>query len=91
MSTIDLLPLRQAVTPRDESALVFATQALLDRLSQPGRYRIVRHGHGGQILAADEAALGQARWLLREAYGALIDFGEPTLDTLAPSWEGSPS
>lgn len=90
MSTPDLLPLRQAVTPRDEGALVFATQGLLDRLSQPGRYRIVRHGPGGQIQAADEAGLDHARWLLREAYGALIDFGEPTLEALAPSCEGNP-
>jgi hypothetical protein len=85
MTKPELLPLRQTVTTTGEATVAFATQGLLDDLSRPGRYRIVRHGHGGQILAADEPALEQARWLLRQAYGALIDFGEPMLHTLAPS------
>ena len=77
MTRLELLPLRQTVTPRGEAASAFATQGLLDGLSQPGRYRIIRYGHGGQILAADTPALVQAQRLLRQVYGPLIDFGEP--------------
>ena len=87
MTKPDLLPWRQTVTPKVEAAVVFASQGLLDGLSQPGRYRIVRHGHGGQILAADEPALLRAQWLLRQAYGALIDFSEPTVHPLPPSFQ----
>ncbi|MBC5784604.1 hypothetical protein H8N03_16770 [Ramlibacter sp. USB13] len=79
---LDLLPLRQLVTVHGEAADVFARQVLLDRLSKPHRYAIVAHGGaGGQILAAGERALAEARALLRQAYGPGVSFGIPTVHT----------
>jgi hypothetical protein len=77
----DLLPLRQAVRASGDASPVLARQALLDGLSKPGRYRIVRHGDGAQILAASEHALAEARLVLRQAYGSLVQFGIPTVHT----------
>lgn len=79
--SLDLLPLRQAITPTGEAASAFAGQGLFDWLSKPERYQILRHGQGGQILAADELALLEAQHLLRLAYGAMVGFGEPTVHT----------
>jgi hypothetical protein len=78
---LDLLPLRQAVTPAGDAASAFATRGLLDWLSKPDRFQIISHGHGGQILAIGELALTEAQQLLRQAYGALVGFGEPTVHT----------
>lgn len=74
---LDLLPLRQAVTAGEGREAAFARQVLLDRLSKPQRYAIVGHGSGGQILAAGERALAEARTVLRQAYGSAIAFGTP--------------
>ncbi|HEX7892299.1 MAG TPA: hypothetical protein VF522_23315 [Ramlibacter sp.] len=78
---LDLLPLRQMVTARGDAALVFARPGLLDGLSRPDRYRIAGHDQGGQILAASEFALADARLLLQQAYGDLVGFGAPTVHT----------
>ena len=78
---LDRLPLRQCVIPAGEAALAFAERKLLDWLSRPAEFQITRYGEGGQIHAASESALGQARALLREAYGELISFGQPLVHT----------
>lgn len=78
---LDLLPLRQQVLACGEAVPVFARQGLLDWLSRPGRYQILSHGSGGQILAANERALEEARSLLRSAYGDAVRFGLATLHT----------
>jgi hypothetical protein len=78
---MDLLPLRQLVTGNGDAASAFARQSLLDGLSRPDRFRIVRHGEGAQILAAGEHALSEAQVVLRQAYGALVTFGEPSVHT----------
>ena len=57
----DLLPLRQLVSATGGGDRVFAQQVLLDQLSRPGRFRIVRHGSGAEVLAANERALAEAR------------------------------
>lgn len=77
----DLLPLRQAVRPSGAAAPAFAQQALLDGLSRPVRFRISRYGEGGQIRAVSEQALGEARAVLRQAYGELVSFGAPMVHT----------
>ena len=71
----DLLPLRQLVSATGGGDRVFAQQVLLDQLSRPGRFRIVRHGRGAEVLAANERALAEARSMLRQAYGSAIAFG----------------
>jgi hypothetical protein len=76
---LDLLPLRQMVIAAGEAAPVFARQPLLDWLSRPDRYQIIRHCDGGQILAANEHALAEARTVLRQAYGALVTFAAPAV------------
>ncbi|HSW15578.1 MAG TPA: hypothetical protein VLJ86_00010 [Ramlibacter sp.] len=79
---LDLLPLRQTMAPSGDVGLVFPRQELLERLSKPDRYRILVHGAGGgQILAASEFALAQARVLLQQAYGALVTFGAISVHT----------
>jgi hypothetical protein len=78
---LDLLPLRQTVTPAGDAASAFATRGLLDWLSKPDRFQIISHGNGGQILAIGELALAEAQQLLRQAYGALVGFGAPTVHT----------
>ena len=74
-----LLPLRQWVKPSGDAVLTFARRGLLDWLSRPDKFLITSCGTGGQILAAGEAALADAQAVLRQAYGALISFGEPTV------------
>jgi hypothetical protein len=78
---LDLLPLRQMVSAAGDAAIVFAKQGLLDGLARPGKYQLARHGEGGQILAGSEAALGEARLVLRQAYGEAITFGVPAVHT----------
>lgn len=78
---LDLLPLRQTVTARGEAESFFARRGLLQWLSRPGKYRIVGHGSGGQILAGSEIALADAQLVLRQAYGSLVTFGETTVHT----------
>lgn len=78
---LDNLPLRQMVTPTGDAALVFARRGLLDWLSRPDRYQIISHGTGGQIMAASERALCDARMVLRQAYGSCIQFGSPIVHT----------
>lgn len=74
-----LLPLRQWVKPSGDAVLPFARRGLLDWLSRPEKFLIASYGEGGQILAAGEADLADAQALLRQAYGPLISFGEPTV------------
>ena len=78
----DLLALRQMVRAREGAALVFAGQGLLDVLSKPDRFQIIRHGQGAQIQAASEFALAEAREVVRQAYGDLVTFGEATVHTV---------
>jgi hypothetical protein len=78
---LDLLPLRQMVSAAGDAQIVLARQGLLDWLAKPDKYRIVRHGDGGQILAVSELALAEARSVLRQAYGPLVTFGIPTVHT----------
>lgn len=78
---LDLLPVRQRVGASGEAAEAFASQALLDALCRPGKYRVVRHGQGAQILAANEFALAEAQAMLGRAYGPLVTFGEPGVHT----------
>ena len=78
---LDLLPLRQMVAAAGDAGCVLAGQGLLDSLSRPGRFQILRHGHGAQILAASEFALAEARSVLRQAYGELVVFGAPSVHT----------
>lgn len=78
---LDRLPLRQCVTPTGEAGVAFAERKLLDWLSRPAQFQITRYGEGGQIHAASEAALDEARSLLRDAYGELISFGQPVVHT----------
>lgn len=78
---LDRLPLRQNVTPKGEATFAFAERKLLDWLSRPAEFQITRYGEGGQIQAASESALDEARSLLREAYGELISFGQPVVHT----------
>src|SRR4051794_28270188 len=78
---LDLLPLRQMVSAGGDAALGLAGQGLLDSLSKPGRFQIIRHGHGAQILAASEFALMKAQAVLRQAYGELVVFGTTTVHT----------
>jgi len=75
----DLLPLRQMVAASEGHGAVFPRQDLLDRMSRPGRYRIISHGRGVQILAAGELALAEARAMLHQAYGPGITFRTPTV------------
>ncbi|MCE3270959.1 MAG: hypothetical protein K0S57_1356 [Ramlibacter sp.] len=78
---LDLLPVRQLVGASGDAAEAFASQALLDALCRPGKYRVMRHGQGAQILAANEFALAEAQAMLGRAYGALVTFGEPGVHT----------
>jgi hypothetical protein len=76
--TLDLMPLRQVVRATHASRAGWCAQSLLDALSRPDRFRILRLGAGGQILARNGLALAEAQRLLRHAYGASIDFATPT-------------
>lgn len=69
------LPLRQSVGVAGEAARAFARQDLLDALSRPGRFELVRLGDGGQILAVREIGLAEARLALLQAYGECVRFG----------------
>jgi hypothetical protein len=85
---LDLLPLRQLVAVDCEPAGSFGGRSALDCLSRPGRYRIVSHGRGGQILACSERSLAEAGSALRQAYGALVRFGVPTVHTYVDPRKG---
>jgi hypothetical protein len=75
---LELLPLRQMVRPAQGSANLFAAPGILQALSRRDRFRILRHGGGGQILARNGLALAEAQLMLRQAYGPCIAFGTPT-------------
>jgi hypothetical protein len=77
--TLDLMPLRQMVRGTHASRAGWCAQSLLDGLSRPDRFRIVRLGAGGQILARNGLALAEAQRLLRHAYGTSIEFATPTV------------
>ena len=77
--TQDLLPLRQMVRSTRPTATGLNGRRLLDELSRPDRFRILRHGHGGQILARNGLALEEAQVVLRHAYGQSIGFEPPTV------------
>lgn len=85
---LDLLPLRQLVSATGGADRVFAQQVLLDQLSRPGRFRIVRHGSGAEVLAANERALAEARSMLRQAYGSAIAFGAAAVHTFVDARTG---
>jgi predicted membrane GTPase involved in stress response len=74
--TLDLLPLRQMVRATGASRLDDLRP--LNGLSRPDRFRILRHGRGGQILAQNGLALAEAQVVLRHAYGSSIEFGTPS-------------
>lgn len=73
------LPLRQWVEVTDDAERVFARQDLLDALSRPGRFQVVRHGAGGLLLAVRELGLAEGRVALRQAYGERVRFGPVTV------------
>jgi hypothetical protein len=75
---LDLLPLRQMVRATDATTRGLGASPLLRGLSRPDRFRILRHGSGGQILARNGLALAEAQAVLRHAYGSCIAFGTPT-------------
>jgi hypothetical protein len=77
--TQDLLPLRQMVRAKRATATGLNGRRLFDELSRPDRFRILRHGPGGQILARNGLALAEAQAVLRNAYGNSIDLGPPTV------------
>lgn len=76
--TLDLLPLRQIVRATHASTTALGGQSLLDGLSRPDRFRILRHAAGGQILARNGLALAEAQVVLRQAYGSSIELGTPS-------------
>lgn len=76
--TLDLLPLRQTVRRIDAAAAGFGGHSRLDALSRPERFRILRRGNEGRILARNGLALAEAQRVLRQAYGAAIHFEAPT-------------
>ena len=76
--TQDLLPLRQMVRASHATATGLGGRLLLEGLSRPDRFRILRHGPGGQILARNGLALTEAQVVLRNAFGRSIDFEPPT-------------
>lgn len=82
MESLTTMPHRQAVQPARGGCLALAEQQLLDRLSRPGEFVLVRHGSGGLIRAASRAALEDARARLAAIYGDSIRFGEPYVLTL---------
>lgn len=86
---LDLFPLRQMIGATGDAALVFARQGLLDWLSKPDRFQIIGHGQGGQILAASEVALADARALLHRTYGDLITFRPATVHTYVDAQAGT--
>jgi hypothetical protein len=77
--TLDRLPLRQVLRAKHATAKGLGDRRRLDGLSRPDRFRILRHGPGGQILARDGLSLAEAQVALRNAYGRSIDFGPPTV------------
>lgn len=86
---LDLLPLRQLVRVSGDAERVFACQRLLEGLARPARYRIVRHGAGGQICAAGTLALEEAQGLLRQAYGERVRFGGVTIHSYIDAGTGT--
>ena len=79
LESLPLLPIRQMVIAPGQQELAFASQNLFAALSRPQRFRILRHGAGGQILARNGTALAEAQHLLRQACGDSIAFGTPTV------------
>ena len=77
--TLDRLPLRQVARAKHATVKGLGDWRRLDGLSRPPRFRILRHGPGGQILARDGLSLAEAQVVLRNAYGRSIDFGPPTV------------
>ena len=77
--TQDLLPLRQMVRATHATVTRLGGRLPLEGLSRPDRFRIMRHGPGGQIMARNGLALAEAQVVLRNAYGRSIDFGPPTI------------
>lgn len=77
--TLDRLPLRQVVRAKHPTAKGLGDWRRLDGLSRPNRFRILRHGSGGQVLARDGLSLAEAQGVLRNAYGRSIDFEPPTV------------
>ncbi|HWI78121.1 MAG TPA: hypothetical protein VNS31_02915 [Ramlibacter sp.] len=76
--TLDRLPLRQVVRAKHSTAKGLGDWRRLDGLSRPDRFRILRHGLEGQILARDGLSLAEAQVVLRNGYGRSIDFAPPT-------------
>lgn len=72
---LDLLPLRQLLHVHGEAPTPFAHRGALEWLSRPDRFRVVSHGAGGQVLAASELALAEARVVLQQACGDSVRFG----------------
>jgi len=89
LDTFDLLPLRQAVSLDCEGRIAMASQRLLDGLSRPERFRILRHGAGGQILARNGLALAEAQGVLQQVYGGLVSFGTPRVHTVTDDATGA--
>jgi hypothetical protein len=78
---LDLLPLRQCLRPATAAGLAFASHGLLESLSRPDKFQIVGLGEGGQIMAANELALAEARLILEQVYGDLLVFENATVHT----------
>jgi hypothetical protein len=78
---LDLLPLRQHLRPATSAGLAFASRDLLESLSRPGKFQIVGLGEGGQVMAANEFALAEARLLLQQAYGDFLVFENASAHT----------
>lgn len=87
-SAVEMLPLRQFVSPHGDAARAFARQELLECLSRPGRFQILCLGGGAQIRAASEAALAEARGALRQVYGSTVGFGETVVHTYVDAKTG---
>ena len=89
LGTPDMLPLRQKVDAAPGRALELRGPGVPAALSRPGRFRVLRDGTGGQILACNGLALAEAQHLLRQVYGASITFAGPTVHTLLDHASGT--
>jgi translation elongation factor EF-G len=81
------LPLRQCFWAVPDSAVVFPTPGFLDWLSRADKFSIKGYGNGGEGLAANEHALAEAQLVLKQAFGSLVAFGEPTVHTYVDGGE----
>lgn len=77
--TQDRLPLRQTVRASRATAAGLGGGRGLDGLSRPDRFRILRLGSGGQILARNGLALTEAQVVLQHACGRSIEFAPPSV------------